>query len=585
MRLPGILCVCLVLFTGPWVAKARAFNGYSTPRWRDVVYNKSCTDFALFRDVVVANDNVDCSVSTALLLLLRQSFRHNKHKWIEDARYTETRLTRMLHAHELTTRNHDAKVRYHEPTTMCMLPRNATPSDLVSSLVTAVTALPSDGTVATFAAFGAPTLSPSYLTVQQYVNGTTKIALDEAFGLHAINNHSPSAAFLPSHELAVGNAGWNDYDVVLYKQNNKNYTNENMASPFRIGGENIGSLFEWNKNVYLSARLNVPYVPLDVTGHGYRSIGLWKVDASESTSELVDWVAPDACITPCLDQMHHSCDGILTINASAVLSCLPTMTSGFIHEKPYGDCFRGSFATTSDACMQRKQEKFIEGLLCAHRCRVDNQLYQPSVSPVDDLLYGVTSRTSWLATQENNTTPSPLHFCRLSKSFAWNPACFDADAPSMRDTHGTPGHAVTSQLVKAGDYVYLGSPGGPKQAPECSAVLHRWNASSFSYLASDDEDVEIMLPNVVLPANRQLQLWCSCGNDAARLDRISTLVHYADKQCPTQRQSQIAERSAERIDLEVSCEPNAAKVELHILLPKGCQLFGIGPREHQRPQI
>lgn len=576
------------LFTIRFAANAQAHNGYTSPQWRDVIYRTKCSNFALFGDVVIANDNENCSVSTALLLLFRQSFRYNKHKWNEDIRHTDTRLTRMLYAHEITTRNQDATVRYHVPKTTCMLSRNATPSNLVSPQITAVTVLSTDHQSVTFAAFGAPTLSAAYVTVQQHTNGTTHVAVDEAFGLHAVNNHSPSAAFLCSHELAVGNAGWNDYDVILYKKNNKNYTNKGMTSPFRIGGENIGSLFEWNNNVYLSARLNVPYVPLDVTGHGYRSIGLYKVDASNATSELVDWIAPDACVQPCLDRMHHSCeDGVLTVNASAVLSCLPTMTSGFIHETTYGNCFRQAVTNMSDACMQRKQEKFVEGLLCAHRCRVDNQLYQPSVAPIDGTLYGVTSRTSWLATaQENNTTPSPIHFCRLSKSFAWNPACFDVDAASMRDMYGTPGHAMTSQLVKAGGFLYLGSPSlkSPIADIACSAVLHKWNASLFSYIEfskPNEDGNELILPDVVLPDSRQFQLLFGCDKDKPhQFDKIKVAAFNRITQChSTNKINEATDAENMKLFLMFETDCVGAKFDLHIVLPNGCRFYGLGPLE------
>lgn len=48
----------------------------------------------------------------------------------------------------------------------------------------------------------------------------------------------------------------------------------------------------------------IRHVPLDVTGHGYRFIGFKLNSSAGWQSELVDWIAPDACLHRNLHRRH-----------------------------------------------------------------------------------------------------------------------------------------------------------------------------------------------------------------------------------------------------------------------------------------
>jgi len=564
-------------------------NGYTSPHWRQSIYDKNCSDIFVTDGVRIVGDDASCTVNNALLLLLRQSFRYNSKRWAEDVRHTGIRIDRTLFAHDLMPlgAQHNLDLRYEPPITTCMMRASSVANESISSVITSATLLSTDPDSVTFAMFGAPTKSSKFVQARIFVNRSISLSIGDAPGLHAINNHAPSAAFLVGDNLAAGNMGWNDYDVDLYSRDGANYTDKRPSPSYRVGGENIGSLFRSNGSLLMSARFNVPYVPLDVSGHGYRSIGLYNFTSTPSVtrSDLVDWLSPDGCISACVDQLNRTCKQDLALNASSLLHCLPSGVGGTINETLYSECVKGALSgDDGDDCLQRKRSQFADGLLCAHRCRSKNQIYMSAISLVNGQWYGVAGLTSYNATtqghdqQRNRTASSPLALCRLSKSFAWNPGCFDVKAASMHDVVGTYGHPVTSQVVELGDALLLASVGAPKDVSDtCAVYLHTWNASYFSFFQVGEKPSRtstLVMSNMILPPTRRVRISSgSHGKTGSCFDGVKLLA-YGKQPCRTTR---VATDDASGSTFEVDCGLVSPSVDLHILLPRACRLYSMGP--------
>ena len=320
------------------------YHGYTSPDWSRCLYNKNCTDALLFQDVRIVGDD-SCAVSNALFLLLRQSYRFNMHKWAEDMSGAVFRINRTMYAHELVPSGsrRNFVLQYEQPSTSCLVwASNVTNTSMSSKRgISSVSVFEADTHGVTFALFSAPTQSSEFLQARvNDVKNSVSLSIANATGLHRLRNHSPSAAFLPSENLAVANLGNTDYNVNLYARKGDEYIDLKMQSPFRVGGENIGSLFRSGSSLYMSARFNVPYVPLDMGGHGYRSIGLYNITSApiDPRSDLIDWVSPDACISGCLNDLHETCGEVLLLNANLLLRCLPRRGID-IHKIP-GTCLK-----------------------------------------------------------------------------------------------------------------------------------------------------------------------------------------------------------------------------------------------------
>ena len=596
-----------------WLSAAEdavPYQGYTSPDWRRCVYDKNCTDALLMPDVKIVGDE-SCATSNALFLLLRQSSRFNKAKWADDMKDAEFRLNRTMYAHELAPSGsrRDFVLQYTRPSTSCMVWASNVTDTSMSPRISSVSVFKTDMYGVTFAMFSAPTSSSTFLQARvNAANHSVALSFANARGLHRLKNHAPSAAFLPSENLAVANFGWNDYDVALYATKGDAYVNMKMQSPYRAGGENIGSLFRSASSLHTSVRFNVPYVPRDRTGHGYRSIGLYNItDASTGLrSDLIDWVSPDACMSGCLREMHEPCGGILLLlNATLFLRCLPSdgfnihRNSGDVLKNVYAPCLRSAlnvasapYASSSSAlaCMDARKESLVNGMLCAQRCRAGNQIYMPAISYMQGSWYGVAGLTSYEAVETGNKDHSqgsnPLLLCRLSKSFAWSPSCFDESEALMLDSYGKLGHPLTSQVVELNGSILLASVGDhasilPK-TERCTTYLHSWPASNFSYFRAAEatsKSFKVPLPGIVLPDNAQFSVLYGFDTDAAPCSDGIVLQAFYQNQCRTARigGNVFTNNNTGDVRFQVNCAPNASTVDLHIHVPSSCYMYGVGP--------
>ena len=591
-------------------ADAVPYQGYTSPDWRRCVYDKNCTDALLMPDVQIVGDE-DCATSNALFLLLRQSYHFNKAKWAADVKDAEVRLNRTMYAHELAPSGsrRDFALQYSRPSTSCLVWASNVTGTSMGPLISSVSVFKADAHGVTFALFSAPTSSSMFLQARVHdANQSVSLAFADAKGLHLLKNHAPSAAFLPSENLAVANLGWNDYDVTLYARQGDAYVDMKLQASFRAGGENIGSLFRSGGSLHMSVRLNVPYVPLDRVGHGYRSIGLYNITDSSAglRSDLVDWVSPDACMSGCLRDLHEPCGDMLLLNAKTLVRCLPQdgfhihRKSGYVLEHVYAPCLRSALNVASassalsaaaSACLDARKESLVNGLLCAQRCRADNQIYMPAISYMQGSWYGVAGLTSYEAVETGNKDqsqglPNPLLLCRLSKSLAWSPSCFNESAALMLDSKGKFGHPLTSEVVELHGNILLASVGdhGVKlpDTERCATYLHSWPASNFSYFRAVEatfKSFKVSLPNTVLPDNAQVSVVYGFDTDAAPCSEGIALQAFHGTQCRTTRAggNTFTHNNTGDVRFQVSCDPQAAAVNLHIHVPSSCRLHGIGP--------
>ena len=331
-----------------------------------------------------------------------------------------------MYAHELVPSGsrRNFVLQYEQPSTSCLVwASNVTNTSMSSTRgITSVSVFEADTHGVTFALFSAPTQSSEFLQARVHdVKNSVSLSIANATGLHRLRNHSPSAAFLPSENLAVANLGRVDYDVNLYARKGDEYIDLKMQSPFRVGGENIGSLFRSGSSLYMNARFNVPYVPLDMGGHGYRSFGLYNITSTtiDPRSDLIDWVSPDACISGCLNDLHETCGEVLLLNANLLLRCLPRggRLSGYELQNKYAPCLLNALniSNTSSPCIRARKESLVDGLLCAQRCRSGNQIYHSSISSMKGSWYGVAGRSTTFCQQPADALPSEQIICVESK--------------------------------------------------------------------------------------------------------------------------------------------------------------------------
>jgi len=184
-----------------------------------------------------------------------------------------------------------------------------------------------------------------------------------------------------------------------------------------------------------------------------------------------------------------------------------------------------------------------------------------------------------------NVASNPLMLCRLSKSFAWNPSCFDENAALMHDLNGNIGHPISSQIVDFNGNVLLATVANNRGSEligkdRCMTYLHSWPASNFSYFGAIEEasaSFKVALRNVALPDN-QVNVLYGFQKSAAACSESIILQAFHQKQCRTARiGGNIFTNNTGDVRFQVVCDPKGTMVDLHIHMPSSCRLHGVRP--------
>jgi len=293
----------------------------------------------------------------------------------------------------------------------------------------------------------------------------------------------PSGHFLytTSGNYAVAHQG--EYGVGIFKEKEGNFTKLNSFGFTDAGGENIGSLFRYNDELYASVRVNLRYHFRSQGGHGYRYPGVYHISV---TNNSVEEVANASLIVQHTDdaQCCAECGGCFEdkeftnnceVNSDTWWDCL---------SRPKNMKARDWSLTKNWDCQKNASQQlgdlpceFSAYYLCVHKCRAHGERYHSAVSKIGGGLFGLLS----------NRLDNSVTACRLgAKSLKF--FCFDDPLVFLKNSKPT--HPVMSSLVETqNQFTLLEMVTTDMKKPDPSkpnTVAHSWNRENFCSLVQQN---------------------------------------------------------------------------------------------------
>ena len=477
-------------------------------------------------------DDRNSSVASSLALLFTESEKGNKQKWTSETNTFEHSTARPLLAHEFVSMRKKYSLGFTQANLTCVLGRTGPFSnfnDITDASFENI--LPEKIDIAMLN-YTQQSRSGLYLMASLWLNGSITYSTQAAGKLLNTKNR-PSAVFLQGTTFALANKKY--YNPTVYTRKSGTWLEVPTPPFFRAGGENLGSIFKMGNETYASLRFNVPYIPSSIGGWGYRSMGVYSIGVQNGSVDAVfhptpkvkAWISPDECVTLCGSKhQNRPCDGPrITLNASTYEKC----TLLYAWHLQYDDlrnaklkqCLLDSTETAADdACSRGKRDDFINRALCAHACRLSNQLYQPAISSINERLYTVVGR-SYLGRDvtvpiEKPLDPgNPIHFCAVTNDFTWDSGCFADDSVMYFDSFGIFGHPLVSNMLRYNGVYNLLSVAAPAHKPEakgttCAVHLRQWDESNFSFaqVKASNTAGQILLKKFRVPASGSVSIVC-----------------------------------------------------------------------------
>ncbi len=294
----------------------------------------------------------------------------------------------------------------------------------------------------------------------------------------------PSGDFIYTNngDFAVTHQG--SYDVGVFKREGDTYTKINTSGFKDAGGENIGSLFQFNDKIYASVRVNLRYHLRSDGGHGYRYAGVYhvsleNVSRTEATSHgsLVVQHANDAeCCAACggcaEDKLFaRTCK----VDSDAWWDCLSvpsnTVARTWSLTKQMDCQLKASLQLTDIPC------DFSAYYICVHKCRARSEVYHSAVSNIAGGLFGLISF------RDDNS----VRACRLgAQSMTF--FCFDTPVRFLKNS--LPSHPIMSKIVETRNkFTFLETVTTDYHKPDPSkptAIAHSWERENFCSLTQEN---------------------------------------------------------------------------------------------------
>lgn len=307
-------------------------------------------------------------------------------------------------------------------------------------------------------------------------------------------HHWPSGHFLNSSRGYYAAVHQNTYGIGVFQTRKGTFHRMETTGFDDAGGENIGSLFEHQGELYLSVRVNLRYHLRSMGGHGWRNPGIYKLifdDGNTSFSNSIPRTSDGSKVHGSLSVQHSddiqccvACGGCFedknfgnrcSVNADEWWSCLarpPNASERGWSLRKNRKCQRTAMRDISPAGCD-----FSTYYECVHDCRSRGEKYHSAVSNIGGGLIGL------IGTRVDNS----LSFCRLgNKSLKF----FCSQRPLLFSTNSKPTHPVMSAIVETRNKLtFLEMVTVDRFAQEPSkpiTIAHSWQRNRFCLLSQKD---------------------------------------------------------------------------------------------------
>ena len=335
--------------------------------------------------------------------------------------------------------------------------------------------------------------TPAELTIKDWelVDGNTIAPtqvsrIDEVMLPHHL---WPSGHFLNTSFGNFAAVHQGNYGIGIFKESHGKYVKLDSTGFDDAGGENIGSLFEYEENLYLAARVNLKYHLRSMSGHGWRYPGIYKLVFSQQFDSTLpsvhgllvaqntnDELCCEAC-GGCIEEKAFSdtCD----VDSDKWWHCLQKpaeMTSKL-------DAIQWSLRGNATCPLLATSEAntscdFAQYYGCVQRCRSEFEKYHAAVSNIDGALIGLVG-----ARRHNEQ-----YFCHLG-SRSLNYMCLETPMLTLKDGSRSTHPVMTSLVATNRKLTFLEMVNTEVQNNDHtipSAIAHSWDRSRFCSASQQD---------------------------------------------------------------------------------------------------
>ena len=299
------------------------------------------------------------------------------------------------------------------------------------------------------------------------------------------SEHLASAGSVLPGETKVSVIAHQDYyKVALFEGNTLSNMTKAITNGFKdIGGENIGNLFEHRGRLYLSARVNIRRIPHAMDGHGWREAGIFEIKQQNDSvyGKLVMQYAHD-------NKCSVRCDGCIEekkfpkciISAKEWWGCR-RRPPGFTGTKLFWWSLKNQFDHMGCAkhAVHGECSAFLQYYKCMHGCREAYEIYQNSVSKIDNVLQGLVADRKQNILSFCNIDPSNLRYHCISEPLMHMNTCAHDTHPVMSSLEENKRKLVFMELCGLGDQ--------HKKFP--TAIFHSWHRHNFCFFQAQDRSL------------------------------------------------------------------------------------------------
>lgn len=286
----------------------------------------------------------------------------------------------------------------------------------------------------------------------------------------------PAGDFIQHQGLAFAATHQHYYGVGIFRGAHINTLQKLNTTGFEnFGGENLGSLFEHDKRLYLSGRVNIRRHIHGMSGHGYRYVGIYRVHlgGQSAKGELIVQHSDDMkCCESCGGCIEDMDFGRCTVDADAWWACSPrppNATGLVLHRwsvtHPRKPCVG---VATHDSISCAHFRSYVE---CIHKCRAANEIYQTAVSTLHGSLVAIYG----------SRADNSVYLCHLSQ-YSLKYSC--SDTPFFHSNFSA-SHPLFSSLVGTKRYIVVAEPVRRelrKVDEDPLIVMKFWEREKFCFL-------------------------------------------------------------------------------------------------------
>ena len=286
--------------------------------------------------------------------------------------------------------------------------------------------------------------------------------------------HGPSGAVFEDFDginVAVAHAGRYKAQVLVQKKDEEKIGAWRKVHTFdfdRLGGENIGSIFQFGHHLYATIRSVIPASLSSRTGWGYRQTGIFRLNFTKDlrhASDTLEFEVKQDSV--CAKKCGLAKDKLLTgekvvFDADKMDMCHKNAMDQTGYLKCLPKILKGKF-----------KNLVSDYLKCCIKCKKETEIYQAGVFNYHGRLFG-----AFATTKKNQVL-----LCSFEADFSQN--CYENP---VLQVSGSMGHPVISSFVHVEKKIILAASSGqvilkPKERNSdprwCSMIFYSWKEEDF----------------------------------------------------------------------------------------------------------